>query len=420
MCANRREFLKISLGAGLVGGAKPPFTEAPAAKRKAATVEELNAAAAAPVLKLDALTSAVKVKSIELLEFDAADDDYYVLRVRSTDGAEGYSLPNSKTGDLLPILKNRVIPCFIGPDVRQLETLLWDVYRYRDNYKFQSLALWCPVAWVEFALLDLFGKMMGKPMGSLLGEVLHREVPVYIAGGRELPPKQEADTLARRAEAGGFRAVKFRIGGRMSNNADAAPGRTEALIPSMRKVLGAKMALMADANGSYDPPKAIEVGRMLEDINALWYEEPCPFDHLEDTKTVADALKVPISGGEQESSDRRFRWMIANRAVRIVQPDLHYYGGFVRSARVARMAAAAGSTVSIHLSGGLGYASMLQFASWLPNPAPFQEYKGDIEKTGGWFDPPIRLRNGALTVPTAPGLGMTALPDLLKGARKIL
>jgi len=419
MCASRRDFLKVSLAAGFPGGPKPAFPGQSAAQRKSVTAEQLNAAASDPVLKIDRLTSPVKIKSIELLEFDAADDDYYVLRVRSTDGVEGYSLPNSKTGDLSAILKNRVIPCFIGPDVRQLETLLWDVYRYKDNYKFQSLALWCPVAWVEFALLDLLGKMLRKPMGALLGDVLHREVPVYIAGGRELAPQQEAETLARRAEKGGFRAVKFRIGGRMSNNADAAPGRTEALIPTMRKVLGPKVALMADANGSYDPPKAIEVGRMLEDIGALWYEEPCPFDHLEDTKAVADAVSVSVSGGEQESSDRRFRWMIANGAVQIVQPDLHYYGGFVRSARVARMAAAAGSTVSIHLSGGLGYASMLQFASWLPNPAPFQEYKGDIEKTGGWFDPPITLKNGALTVPTAPGLGMTAAPDLLKGARKI-
>jgi len=419
MSRNRRDFFKMSLAAGLAGGSLEASTHKPAGA-KAGIVEELIAAAAEPVLKLGPLTSPVKIKSIELLEFDAADDDYYVLRVRSTDGVEGYSLPNSKTGDLIPILKNRVIPVFIGPDVRQLETLLWDVYRYKDNYKFQSLALWCPVAWVEFALLDLFGKMLRKPMGALLGDVRQREVPVYIAGGRELGPREEAETLARRAEKGGFRAVKFRIGGRMNNNIDAAPGRTEALIPAMRKVLGPDIALMADANGSYDPPKAIEVGRMLEDINALWYEEPCPFDHLEDTKAVADALKVNLSGGEQESSDRRFRWMIANRAVQIVQPDLHYYGGFVRSARVARMAAKAGSTVSIHLSGGLGYATMLQFASWLPNPAPFQEYKGDIEKTGGWFDPPIRLKNGALTVPTAPGLGMTALPDLLKGARKIL
>lgn len=75
------------------------------------------------------------------------------------------------------------------------------------------------------------------------------------------------------------------------------------------------MDIHADSNSSYDPPEAIRVGRLLEDIGAVYYEEPCPFDHLEDTKTVADALAIPVSGGEQESSQRRFRWMIANRGV---------------------------------------------------------------------------------------------------------
>ena len=77
---------------------------------------------------------------------------------------------------------------------------------------------------------------------------------------------------------------------------------------------------------------------MLEEIHAVYFEEPCPFDHLEDTKRVADTLAIPVAGGEEESSDRRFRWMIANRGVDIVQPDLHYYGGMIRSTRVARMA----------------------------------------------------------------------------------
>ena len=73
------------------------------------------------------------------------------------------------------------------------------------------------------------------------------------------------------------------------------------------------------------------MGKMLQDIDAVYFEEPCPFDHLEDTKRVTEALTIPVAGGEQEGSQRRFRWMIANRGVDIVQPDLHYYGGLIRS-----------------------------------------------------------------------------------------
>ena len=93
----------------------------------------------------------------------------------------------------------------------------------------------------------------------------------------------------------------------MNRNQDAMPGRTDKLIPLSRKVFGDKMVIHADANSSYDPPEAIRVGRMLEDVGAIHYEEPCPFDNFDDTKKVADALKIPVALGEQESSHWRFQ-----------------------------------------------------------------------------------------------------------------
>ncbi len=121
-------------------------------------------------------------------------------------------------------------------------------------------------------------------------------------------------------------ALNFRVGGRMSRNTDAMPGRTDTLIPLVRKTFADSMDIHADSNSSYGPPRAIRAGRMLEEIKAVYFEEPCPVDHLEDTEKVADTPTIPVAGGEQEYSDWRFRWMIANRGVNIVQPDLHYFG----------------------------------------------------------------------------------------------
>ena len=91
----------------------------------------------------------------------------------------------------------------------------------------------------------------------------------------------------------------------------------------MRKALGDDLTIFADANGSYDAAHAIRLGRMMEDYGIDMFEEPCPFDWLEETKAVADALSIPISGGEQESSHRRFRWMFENGARQIGKPALH-------------------------------------------------------------------------------------------------
>ena len=258
-------------------------------------------------------------------------------------------------------------------------------------------------------------------MGDLLGGTLRDEVDFYVASGRrDTNPEEECEYLQSLVEETGAKAVKFRLGGRMSRNKDAAPGRSEALIPLARKVLGDGIDLHGDANSTYDPEHALPIGRLLEDAGAVYFEEPCPFDHLEDTKAVADALAIPVSGGEQEYSERRFRWMIANRAVDIVQPDLHYYGGMIRSARVANMAELAGMPTTVHISGGFGFVYMLHFASRTRDIGRYQEYKRNIERYSGWFDPPLRIRDGKLGVPRGPGVGIRDIAAVIRGARRIV
>src|SRR6185436_3789968 len=145
------------------------------------------------------------------------------------------------------------------------------VYRHQDNYKFQGLALWCPVACVEFAILDMLGRIANKSIGELLGGVVRNRVPFYVASGRrDTTPQQEIDYLKHLIEETGALAVKYRLGGRMNRNIDAMPGRTETLIPLTRKELGDKIAIHGDANSSYDAPHAIKIGRMMEDIGAVF------------------------------------------------------------------------------------------------------------------------------------------------------
>ncbi len=432
MHLNRRRFFELTAGAGvlsalsgchskgegIIGMIAAPSPKPSALRmRPKVAVGDLDKAAEKPVLQLDGLDSPVVIESIELLRKDRE----YFVRVRSKDGAEGVAVTNERPQYLYPILNRLVIPYFIGKDARDLETHLFEVYRYQSNYKLQGLALWCPVAWVEFALLDMMGRITGKSMGQLLGGVVRQEVPFYVASGRrDSTPQEEVEYLASLVAETGAKAVKFRVGGRMSRNADAMPGRTETLIPLARKALGDAIDIHADSNSSYDPPKAVEVGRMLEDIGAVYFEEPCPFDHLEDTKQVADVLTIPVAGGEQEYSERRFRWMIYNRGVDIAQPDLHYYGGLIRSTRVARMAALAGMPTTVHISGGFGFIYMLHFASLTPDVGRYQEYKRNVEKYDTWFDPPLKINNGALSVPKGPGIGITDIAEVLKGAKPVV
>jgi L-alanine-DL-glutamate epimerase-like enolase superfamily enzyme len=412
---SRRSFLVDTIAVGALASSAP---RARAREERAATDRLVDEAASAPVLQIDGLEKPVKIVAMELLR----SGRNFVVRVRTTDGAEGIGVPNAMhLVHTYPIFVNRVAPFFVGKDARQLEPLLWELYRHDDNYKYQGLALWVCVAAAEFAILDLLGKVTNRSLGDLLGGVKRREIAVYRASGkRGNTPEEEVAYLKQIVAESGAKALKFRLGGRMSKNADSLPGRTEKLIPLVRETFGKEMTLYADSNSSYDVRKAIEVGRLMEEYDYAFYEEPCRFDHFEETKAVADALSIPVAGGEQEFSDYGFRWMIANRGVDIVQPDLHYHGGFIRSMRVARMAHAAGLLCTPHMSGsGLGYLDAAHFASCIPNPVPFTEFKGDSDIPVTSETSSLKCENGMVRVPTGPGFGITIDPAFIRKAVKV-
>jgi L-alanine-DL-glutamate epimerase-like enolase superfamily enzyme len=411
----RRSFLRTTLGATVLGASARRGT---ADEERRVSEERLAEIAETPVLRVEALAKPVKLASMELLR----NRRNFLVRVRTTEGAEGIAVPNAMhLIHTYPIFLNRVAPFFVGKDARQLEPLLWELYRHDDNYKYQGLALWVCVAAAEFAILDLLGKISGQSVGDLLGGVKRRDIAVYRASGnRGNTPEAEIEYLKQIVAESGAKAIKFRLGGRMSKNADSLPGRTEKLIPMVREAFGREMTLYADSNSSYDVRKAIEIGRLMEEYDYAFYEEPCEFDRLGDTKAVADALRIPIAAGEQEFSEYRFRWTIANRGVDIVQPDLHYYGGFIRSMRVARMAEVAGMLCTPHMSGsGLGYLDAAHFVSCLPNPVPFTEYKGSAEIPISSPTSSLKVTNGMVRVPSGPGFGITIDPSFVREAVKV-
>ncbi len=418
---NRRAF-GLAAGAALTGcAASVPAPEAPnttagGKPRTGPPVAELEAALRKPILDLSGLDEPVIIDSLRLLEKDGEQ----FVHVRSTDGAEGVSLTNGRDY-FYTVFQERMVPFFVGKDARKLESdLLWDLYREGSNYKLQGLIFWTVQSWVEFAILDMLGRIAGKSIAELMGPVVREEIDFYVASGRrDSTPEEEVEYLQSLIDETNAKAVKFRLGGRMSRNADAMPGRSENLIRLARKTFGDGIDLHGDANSSYDPEFAVPIGRVLEEVNAVYFEEPCPFDHLEDTKAVRDTLTIDVSGGEQEFSERRFRWMIANRAVDIVQPDLQYYGGLIRSARVANMAEAAGMATTVHISGGFGFIYMLHFAARTKDVGKYQEYKRNIEKYADWFEPRLEIRNNRLVVPTGPGVGIKDVGAVLKGAKQI-
>src|SRR5262249_55942333 len=150
----------------------------------------------------------------------------FLVRARSTDGAEAITVPNpTRMRDFSRIFL-ALVPAFVKKDARQLELLIWDAYRHNSNYKLQGLALWTSVAAMEMALLELMGQTAQRPVADFFGGARRRDIAVYYASGnRGNRPEAEVEYLRKLVADSGARAIKFRLGGRMNRNADSLPGR---------------------------------------------------------------------------------------------------------------------------------------------------------------------------------------------------
>lgn len=412
MPLSRRDWLKLTGAASLAATLPRSTYAAAAADPGSPLVREFEQ----PMFNLPGQFSApVKIASVEMLK----NGSNFFVRTRSTDGAVGLT-GTKQVEDFLPIFEHLVAPQYIGKDARQLETLIDDTYR--ANYKLASIPFWCCNAYVEQSLLDLLGRVANKPVGALLGGVIRPEIPVYLSGSdRILSAEEEVAVYERGVPATGAKAVKFKIGGRMSRNLDTYPGRTEALLRRARKNLGDKIILRADANGSYDVPNGIRIGRLLEELNFDFFEEPCPFEELSETQAVAKALRIPIAYGEQNYSLWQFDWALRNGVMKIAQPDINYNGGLIRARRVARIAEKLGGTIVPHnTQTGATSVNILQFASCTKNAEPFMEYPWRApQKAPTWYTPDFKVTDGRIKVPTTPGMGLEIDPDYLKQATVI-
>ena len=160
MKSTRRHFFRNVSAAS--AGALVVSPSSSTGKNPEANYSQLNEVLRQPVLKKELFPEPVIIDSVELMRYK----NNFLCRVRSKDGAEGISVSNNfQVESLYPIFTNRLQPFFPGKDARELEKLLDEVYVYKSNYKLQSLALWVPLATIEFAILDMLGRITGKSIG---------------------------------------------------------------------------------------------------------------------------------------------------------------------------------------------------------------------------------------------------------------
>ena len=342
------------------------------------------------------------------------------VRVTDETGAEGWGQVSTYNADITAaVLHRQVAPWILGRDCSDLDDVLDLVYE--REHKFPGSYLCRAMAGVDTAIWDLRARRAGLPVAALLGGSAGTVRAYASSMKRDITPAEEAARMQRLAGERGFTAFKVRAGAEVGRGQDEWPGRTEEIIPAMRRALP-EADLLIDANSCYAPARAIEVGRMLEDHGYCHYEEPCPYWELDQTRAVTEALDIDVTGGEQDCDLTVWRRMIEMRAVDIVQPDILYLGGIARTLRVCRMAAAARLPVTPHCA-NLSMVTLftMHLLRAIPNAGKYLEFS--IEgadyypwQEGLFADDPYRIEDGHARVTDRPGWGVEISPDWLARA----
>jgi D-galactarolactone cycloisomerase len=397
---DRRAFMAI----GMAAMASPAFGQIGPAKRNKKGL--FTFADEQPLVDFHAhVKRPVKLAKAEILVVGQRKHEF--VRVVSTDGAVGVIKANSRMAEVTSLFHQIAVPAFSNVDLRDLDRIIPNVYR--AQYKFAGLAFWTAIGHLELAVWDMLGKIANRRCVDFMGPVLRDEFPIYVSSlDRNTTPEQEIAAIQKAVAETGATGCKIKAGGRLSRNADPYPGRTNALIPAVRKAFGDDFTIYVDANGSYDAPAAIELCRMLEDNGVAILEEPCPHEDVEMTMQVVKRTKLKIAGGEQDGSMERWRWYIENGALDILQPDFMYNGGMLRTLHVQRMAAAANVPVAPHYPrNGSETVELLHFAAQAKNLYGLQEYRMKPRVLDFPHSPVITPKDGKLRLPEGPGFGVS-------------
>ncbi|MBP5857486.1 mandelate racemase/muconate lactonizing enzyme family protein [Marivibrio halodurans] len=340
------------------------------------------------------------------------------LRVTDEAGNQGWGQFSTYNSDITAAVFHRqVAPYVLGRDTDDLEDLIATIPE--REHKFPGSYLKRALGGLDTAVWDLRGKVAGLPVATLLGGAPGRVRAYASSMRRDITPEEEGARFARLRDDFGFDAFKFRVAKECGRDTDVYPGRSEAMAPAIRRVLGDDAALLADGNSGLSPTRAIELGKVLQDNGVQHFEEPCPYWELDQTWQVTEALDLDVTGGEQDCEFLVWKEIVGRGTVDVAQPDILYLGGMCRTLEVCRMAAAADMPVTPHAANlGLVTLFTMHLLRAIPNAGKYLEFSIEGPDFYPWQygvlrNDPYRIVDGHAEVTDAPGWGVEVEPEWL-------
>lgn len=357
----------------------------------------------------------MKVTGIETFVCDVYRTNWVFVRVLTDSGLYGVGEATLEMRDLTVAQAVRELERYlVGRDPHDIESFWSEAYR--DAYWRGGVVLMSALAGVEMALWDIKGKDLGVPVYQLFGGKVRDAVPCY-ANGWFAPAKTPAEFAekAKQAKAQGFGGLKWDPFGK-SHLSISRPALRQAIdcIGAVVEAVGEDMEILIEGHGRFDVPTAVRIGHALEDFDILWFEEPIPPDNKEGLAQVKRRVRVPIAAGERLYSRWDYREFLRLECADFLQPDVSHAGGISELRKIAAMAECHHLPVCPHNpSGPVANAATLQLAACTPNFAFLETMNTDVPWRADVTDEHLVFRDGALLIPSKPGLGIDIYPEAM-------
>src|SRR5262245_42714394 len=329
------------------------------------------------------------------------------VRIRTDAGVDGLgeASPMVHGNASLEIIASAFTPMLLGADPLQPRVLQDRLFHEHIKVGLEG-AYAGALAAIDIALWDLKGKALGQPVWKLLGGAWRRERPFYASIGGN--GQRTVDQVCRVVEnwlKHGPAQVKIRFDAdKTARDVDLSGDIAKAR--AVRRLVGDDFPLAFDSNNGYSVQGAIRVGRALEELGYVWFEEPVQHYHVESFAKVAAALDIAVSAGEQEYTLQGIKRLI-EAGVDIVQPDIVKTGGFTGLGDMAALARAYGVDLVPHQTQpAIGHTANLHFVASLTHSHHPAEYNGPRDVQDAVFRTPVRPVNGRFALSDAPGLGL--------------
>jgi galactonate dehydratase len=314
-------------------------------------------------------------------------------------GVHGWQRP---TKTMLEVMT----PYLLGQNPARIEHHYQWLYR---SSHFMGSVVQGALSAIDIALWDIKGKRLDVPIYDLMGGPTRERVRCYMHVKGDTLDALVADAVAK-VEAG-FTAVRFspfspdfHLHQSYSEWADEAVRRVGAV----REAVGKGVDVCVEIHRQMNPAESIWLGRRLEPFHPYFYEDPMLPDSPAMMGEVQAQCNIPIATGERFSTLFEYQQLLAAKGAAYVRPDVCLCGGLSGSKKVAAMAEAHHVKVIPHnpLS-PVSTAACVQLDAAIANFA-LQEYTGESEPPkSDLLVEPLELKDGYLTVPTGPGLGIT-------------